>query len=230
MGHLPWIALILAASFGTYGLVKKRLALPPAEGLQIGGHNAPPAGTRLSRMADRGRPVDLRRCLPGAHVLLLLSGIMTALPLLLFADAANRIPLTMLGILQYITPVLQLFVGLLLFHEPLPPAELVGFALVWLAIGDLHLGCVLRSRRTASRAVGERRTAGGNDARARRSARHRRTRSAVLQLDLPVRTDELHARDIAGRPARSGPESAGCHPSRPTTTRFAPVSRASGRL
>jgi len=75
---------------------------------------------------------------------------MTALPLLLFADAANRIPLTVLGILQYITPVLQLFVGLLLFHEPLPPAELVGFALVWLAIAIFTWDALLRARRTRS--------------------------------------------------------------------------------
>ena len=81
-------------------------------------------------------------------MLLLLSGIMTALPLLLFADAANRIPLAALGILQYTTPVLQLIVGLLIFHEPLPPAELAGFALVWLAIAIFTVGRAASRRRT----------------------------------------------------------------------------------
>jgi chloramphenicol-sensitive protein RarD len=85
---------------------------------------------------------------PAHTVLLLLAGIMTALPLLLFADAANRIPLTVLGILQYITPVLQLVVGLLIFHEPLPPAELAGFALVWLALVIFTWDALRRARRT----------------------------------------------------------------------------------
>ena len=147
-GHLPWIALILAASFGTYGLVKKRLALPPAEGLQMEATMLLlPALGYLGWLTVAGRST-FAAVSPAHTVLLLLSGIMTALPLLLFADAANRIPLTVLGILQYITPVLQLFVGLLLFHEPLPPAELVGFALVWLAIVIFTWDALLRSRRT----------------------------------------------------------------------------------
>jgi len=85
---------------------------------------------------------------PAHTVLLMLSGIMTALPLLLFADAANRMPLTALGILQYTTPVLQLVVGLLIFHEPLPPAQLAGFALVWLAIVIFTWDALRRAGRT----------------------------------------------------------------------------------
>jgi len=147
-GHLPWIALILAASFGTYGLVKKRLALPPAEGLQMEATMLLlPALGYLGWLTAAGRST-FTAVSPAHTVLLLLSGIMTALPLLLFADAANRIPLTVLGILQYITPVLQLVVGLLIFHEPLPPAELVGFALVWLAIVIFTWDALLRARRT----------------------------------------------------------------------------------
>lgn len=147
-GHLPWIALILAASFGTYGLVKKRLALPPAEGLQMEATMLLlPALGYLGWLTAAGRST-FTAVSPAHTVLLLLSGIMTALPLLLFADAANRVPLTVLGILQYITPVLQLIVGLLIFHEPLPAAELIGFALVWLAIAIFTWDALLRARRT----------------------------------------------------------------------------------
>ncbi len=147
-GHLPWIALILAASFGSYGLVKKRLALPPAEGLQMEATMLLlPALGYLGWLTAAGRST-FTSVSPGHTVLLLLSGIMTALPLLLFADAANRIPLAALGILQYTTPVLQLIVGLLIFHEPLPPAELAGFALVWLAIAIFTWDALRRARRT----------------------------------------------------------------------------------
>src|SRR6266508_1708028 len=93
-GRLPWIALTLAASFSSYGLVKKRLGLPPADGLFV----------------------------------------VTAAPLMLFAASANRITMTGLGILQYIAPILQFLVGVVIVHEPMPAARLFGFALVWLAL------------------------------------------------------------------------------------------------
>jgi chloramphenicol-sensitive protein RarD len=147
-GHLPWIALILAASFGSYGLIKKRLALPPAEGLQMEATILLlPALGYLGWLTAAGRST-FTTISTGHTVLLLLAGIMTALPLLLFADAANRIPLTALGILQYTTPVLQLIVGLLIFHEPLPPGELAGFALVWLAIVIFTWDALHHARRT----------------------------------------------------------------------------------
>lgn len=147
-GRLPWIALTLAATFGTYGLVKKRLALPPAEGLQMEATILlPPALAYLGWLTVAGQST-FTTISPAHTVLLLLTGIMTALPLLLFADSANRIPLTALGILQYITPVLQFLVGLLIYHEPLPLAELVGFALVWLAIVIFTWDAMRRTRRT----------------------------------------------------------------------------------
>jgi chloramphenicol-sensitive protein RarD len=70
----------------------------------------------------------------GHTVLMLLSGVATAVPLLLFAGAANRVPLVGIGILQYVAPILQLACGVLLFHEPMPPARLLGFGLVWIAL------------------------------------------------------------------------------------------------
>jgi chloramphenicol-sensitive protein RarD len=133
-GHLPYVALTLAASFGCYGLIKKRMSLPPAEGLFVESSVlALPAlayltWLNLSGGAEFGH-------VSGTHTMLMLvSGVATAVPLLLFAGAANRVPLVGLGILQYVAPILQLACGILIFHEPMPPARLAGFGLVWLAL------------------------------------------------------------------------------------------------
>jgi chloramphenicol-sensitive protein RarD len=133
-GRPPWIALILAATFGLYGLTKKSLALPAAEGLFVeSAVLAVPAAAYLGWLAAQGRSTFGHVSV--AHTaLLVLAGVVTAVPLLLFADAANRIPLTALGLLQYLTPTLQLACGVLVFHEPMPPGRLAGFALVWVAL------------------------------------------------------------------------------------------------
>ncbi len=134
-GRLPWIALALAVSFGSYGMLKKRLGLPPTDGLLLESSAlAAPALAYLVWLGTTGRSTFVS--VSPAHTLLLLaSGAITAIPLLLFADAANRIPLTVLGILQYVAPVLQLGCGLLWLNESMPVAELAGFCLVWLALG-----------------------------------------------------------------------------------------------
>jgi chloramphenicol-sensitive protein RarD len=133
-GHLPYIALLLAASFGSYSLIKKRLALPPAGGLFV--ESAVLALPALAYVTW----LNLTGGARFGHVsalhttLMVCSGVATAIPLLCFAAAANRVPLVGLGILQYVAPILQLGVGVLLFHEPLPPARLAGFGLVWIAL------------------------------------------------------------------------------------------------
>ncbi|MEU8612352.1 EamA family transporter RarD [Actinoplanes sp. NPDC048791] len=133
-GHLPYIALALAASFGSYSLIKKRLALPPAEGLFIeSAVLALPALGYLGWLNATGG-AEFGHVSVWHTVLMLLSGVATAVPLMLFAAAANRVPLVGIGILQYVAPILQLACGVLLFHEPMPPARLAGFALVWVAL------------------------------------------------------------------------------------------------
>jgi len=133
-GHLPYIALVLAASFGSYSLIKKRLSLPPAEGLFVeSAVLALPALGYLTWLNATGG-AEFGHVSAGHTVLMLLSGAATAVPLLLFAAAANRVPMVGLGILQYVAPILQLAVGVLLFHEPMPPARLAGFGLVWIAL------------------------------------------------------------------------------------------------
>jgi len=133
-GHVPYIALILAVSFALYGLIKKRLGVPAADGLLLeSGVLAVPALIFLGVLAGRGQS-SFGHIGPGHTALLILSGAVTAIPLLLFAGAANRIPLSAIGLLQYLAPILQLACGVLIFGEPMPPARLAGFALVWLAL------------------------------------------------------------------------------------------------
>ncbi len=151
-GRLPWIALTLACSFASYGLVKKRLGLPPADGLLVeSGALSLPALGYLAWLSAAGRSTFT--AVSAWHtVLLLVSGAVTAIPLLMFAGAANRIPMVGLGILQYIAPILQFFVGVAIEHEPMPAARLFGFALVWLAL-LVFTWDGLRSARRADRAA-----------------------------------------------------------------------------
>jgi chloramphenicol-sensitive protein RarD len=133
-GHVPHLALILAFSFGLYGLVKKHLAVPAADGLLLeSGALAAPAVIFLGTLVANGESTF--GTLDAGHTaLLVLAGGVTAVPLLLFAGAANRIPLSAIGLLQYLAPILQLGCGVLVFGEPMPRARLAGFALVWLAL------------------------------------------------------------------------------------------------
>ncbi|MEV8514398.1 EamA family transporter RarD [Dactylosporangium sp. NPDC051484] len=147
-GQLPWIALTLAATFGCYGLVKKRLGLPAAEGLflESGVLTLPALGYLAWLTAHHQSTFGT---VSTAHSLMLAgSGLLTATPLLLFAVAANRVPLSGLGILQYLTPTLQLLLGVVVFSEPLPPVRLVGFAIVWCALAIFTWDAFRAARRS----------------------------------------------------------------------------------
>jgi len=145
-GHIPLVALALAATFGLYGLVKKRLQVPAAHGLALeSGLLVLPAAGYLAVLALTGQSTF--GAVSGVHTALLLgSGVVTAVPLLLFAGAANRIPLTAIGLIQYLAPTLQFAVGVLIFHEPMPPARLLGFGLVWLALAIFTADGIHRMR------------------------------------------------------------------------------------
>ncbi|MFG3703338.1 EamA family transporter RarD [Micromonospora sp. NPDC047670] len=151
-GRLPYLALVLALSFAGYGLVKKRLGLPAAEGLFVeSAVLALPALAYLGWLAADGG-ATFGHVSVGHTALLVSAGAATAIPLLLFAGAANRLPLTGLGMLQYLAPILQLGCGVLIFHEPMPPARLAGFALVWAALIVFTVDAVRNSRRARARA------------------------------------------------------------------------------
>ena len=146
-GRLPWIGLTLALSFGTYGYLKKRANVGAVESLAVEtGVLAGPALIVLIVLQMTGSIAFLHHSI-GNTVLLMLTGVVTAVPLLFFAAAAIRLPLSTLGLLQYLAPVFQFLIGVLVAHEPLPPARLAGFALVWFALVVLTVDGLLSSRR-----------------------------------------------------------------------------------
>lgn len=133
-GSLPWIALALAFSFGFYGLVKKTAPLNSLHGLSL--ETAlmfVPALFFLlySDMIGNGAFLHLGTLIDG---LLIGAGVVTTVPLLLFASAARSIPLSLVGILQYIAPTLQFLLGVWVYHEPFTQTQFVGFGIVWLAL------------------------------------------------------------------------------------------------
>lgn len=144
-GTVPWIALVLAVSFGTYGLLKKLAAAPAVEAVAV--ETAVlflPALAWLIGLAATGR-ATFGTLGPGHAALLASTGVVTALPLLLFGAAATRIPLSTLGVLQYLAPTLQFLAGVIVFGESLLPARLAGFAVIWAALA-LFTADALRSR------------------------------------------------------------------------------------
>ena len=133
-GHLPWIGLGLAVTWGLYGLLRKTAALGAIEGLALETTLLFPfAFGYLAWLAAHGHNAFLHGS-PSVQWLLAIIGPVTAIPLLLFAAAARRIPFAHLGILQYISPTLQLLMGVLLFHEPFAAAKAVGYGLIWIAL------------------------------------------------------------------------------------------------
>lgn len=133
-GQLPWIALILAFTFGFYGLLKKHGTLRASHGLTLEtGTLLLPALALLIFRETTGFD-SLISYGWGKTLLLLSTGVVTVVPLVWFASAARLIPLSLLGILQYIAPTLQFLVGLLIFQEPFSTTRLIGFAIIWLAL------------------------------------------------------------------------------------------------
>ena len=134
VGRLPWIALVLAASFGAYGLMRKVAVLGPLEGLTLESLLLTPAALlALGFWAAQGSG---RFPAPDAltNLWLVAFGPITAVPLLLFAAGARRLPLTTLGLLQYIGPTIQFAIGVWVFREPFTATRLVGFGCIWLAL------------------------------------------------------------------------------------------------
>ena len=148
-GSFPWIALTLAFSFGLYGLVKKRVG-PTADaisGLAI--ETAVLAPLALGALLVVGLTSGITLgAFGGGHAALMLSlGVATSVPLILFAAAARRLPLIYIGLVQYISPILQLIVGVVILHEAMPPERWAGFAMVWLALILLTVDMFAHARR-----------------------------------------------------------------------------------
>ena len=145
-GQLPWIALVLAGTFASYGLLRKTASLGALEGLSLETLLLfPLALGYLGWLTLDGHNAFLAA--PGAtQWLLVAAGPITAIPLLLFAYGARRIPFSTLGLLQYIGPTLQLLLGVWLYHEPFSGARLAGFVLIWAALAVYWLEGVWRAQ------------------------------------------------------------------------------------
>ncbi|NNN36472.1 EamA family transporter RarD [Streptomyces sp. S3(2020)] len=146
-GRPPWISLVLAFSFATYGLVKKKVNLGGLESLaaETAIQFLPALGYLLWLTAHGDATITTEG--PGHAALLAGTGLVTALPLICFGAAAIRVPLSTLGLLQYLAPVFQFLLGVTYFHEAMPPERWAGFSLVWLALSLLTWDALRTARR-----------------------------------------------------------------------------------
>ncbi|MCX6045183.1 MAG: EamA family transporter RarD [Chloroflexi bacterium] len=147
LGALPWIGLTLALSFGLYGLLRKTAALNSLEGLAL--ETALLVGPALLYVfyQDRMGAGSFGHAKLNISIMLAFAGVITAVPLLLFAAGARRVPLSTLGIIQYIAPTIQFLLGVFLYGEPLTLASLVGFGFIWAALAIYSAEGLLRRRR-----------------------------------------------------------------------------------
>ena len=147
--RFPWVALVLAASFGIYSLVKKRTHLAPTEGMLL--ETALIAVPALAVLAGLGTQGELAfgHGARGTDLLLISTGLMTTVPLVAFAYAAQRLDLATLGMLQYLSPTLQFLLGVFVLHEPMDARRLAGFAAVWAGLAVFSAGKWARGRAVA---------------------------------------------------------------------------------
>lgn len=138
-GRLPWIGLIIAATFASYGLLRKTGRLEALPGLALETMLLSPLVMGvLVVMALQGHNAFVQAGL-ASQILLVLSGPVTAIPLLMFAAAARCIPLSLLGLLQYITPTMQLLTGIFIYDEPFSGTRMTGFMVIWAALAVYSL-------------------------------------------------------------------------------------------
>lgn len=153
-GQPPWIALILAFSFGSYGLCKKKANVGAVESLAFETTVLAPFALAYIVFLTATGASHFTNSGAGHAALLVGTGIVTAVPLICFGGAATRLSMTMLGMLQYLAPVIQFLLGVFALHEPMPPMRWVGFVLVWLALAMFSAESYLH-RREAGREVVE---------------------------------------------------------------------------
>lgn len=154
-GHLPWVSVVLAGSFGLYGLLRKTASLGAVEGLALEtAMLAPLAVGGLVWLAWQGQGVFGQGTLH-TDMWLLAAGPLTAVPLLLFASGARRVSMATLGLMQYLSPSIQFLLGLFLYQEPFSTGRGVGFGLIWLALAiySAESWRVMRRHRTAAAAA-----------------------------------------------------------------------------
>lgn len=149
-GRPPWVAIILTFSFGFYGLAKKQAGAGAIEGMAVESATvAPLALIAIAVLGFQGQATVTHEG-PGYLTLVLLTGPITAVPLLLFGAAATRVSMTTLGLLNYIAPIMQFVVGVVVFHEQMTPMRWAGFGLVWIALVIFTVNGLRTRRRTTA--------------------------------------------------------------------------------
>ncbi len=146
-GRPPWVSLILAFSFGTYGLAKKKANSGAVESLTVETLVLAPVALGYIMWLTAQGTSTFGQAGAGHVALLMSTGVMTAVPLICFGAAATRVSMTTIGLLQYLAPTIQFALGVFLFHEPMPPMRWAGFALVWLALVIFTFEAVTYRRR-----------------------------------------------------------------------------------
>ncbi len=149
-GQFPWISVVLAGSFGLYGLVKNRVGpkMDAVSGLTLETLWLLPVAVGILIFTGISQGLVLGSQSGWHTFAILISGAVTAAPLLFFAGSARRLPLSQLGLLQYLAPILQFIVGVVFLHEQMPPERWAGFILVWVALAVLVVDMLVQARRS----------------------------------------------------------------------------------
>jgi chloramphenicol-sensitive protein RarD len=148
-GGIPWIALVLATTFGSYGLVRKVAHVDSLAGSTIETALLAPLAIGYLALAAVGGHGQLGHATTGVQLLLLSTGVVTAVPLLMFASAARRLPLSTLGFLQFVAPSVQLVIGVIVYGEALTADQVIAFTAFWLGLAVFSADLVRQSRRPA---------------------------------------------------------------------------------
>ncbi|MFV0318951.1 MAG: EamA family transporter RarD [Microbacterium sp.] len=148
-GEFPWFSFVLAITFGFYGLVKSHIgpSVDAVSGLALETAWLTPVAIGVLLWVGATSGLTMGELGPGHAVLLSLAGVVTAAPLLLFAAAARRTPLSIIGLLQFLTPIMQFLIGVWLLHEAMPVERWIGFALVWVSLVVLTVDQFVVARR-----------------------------------------------------------------------------------
>jgi chloramphenicol-sensitive protein RarD len=152
-GRPPWVALVLAFSFGSYGLAKKKANAGAVESLTVETMVVSPVALAYILWLSATGASSFTGHGPGHAALLASTGLITAVPLLCFGGAATRVSMTAIGLMQYVTPTMQFLIGVLVYHEPMPAMRWVGFGLIWVALAVFTFEALTHHRRQIRDAV-----------------------------------------------------------------------------
>ena len=147
LGSLPWISIMLALTFGLYSLCKKKIVLSPKASLLIETAIVSPIAIIYMGYLASNNSVTFHTFGTDTLIYLLLSGVVTAVPLMLFAKGATDIPLYMLGILQYLPPTMQFFIGIFVYGEELSVQKLISFSIIWVAVAVFCYSAILSMKK-----------------------------------------------------------------------------------